>query len=729
MTIVSLWLRQSVRRDAVAFAALSLLILGYAPLANARVSRIVVESRAPLADLPPGSIAYERIQGVLYGEVDPHDRRNAIIQDIDLAPRNAHGMVEYAATFTLLKPIKTSDSTGILLYEVVNRGASIVPRNFASGDMFLMSGWQGDLPFRGKSVSGRPGETIQLPIARNADGRPVTGPAMLRFANMQNGVPSVETHLATGYISSGPPPLPVDLDTTHAVLTSRTFETVTGVPGGVRTVPSTDWSWGDCSKTGFPGRPDQHFMCLRDGFDATRLYQLTYEAKDPIVLGIGLAAVRDAVTFFHHSLKDDDSTPNPIAGSVKYAIVQGVSQSGNLIRTFLNLGFNEDESGSRVFDGAMPTIAARQTPMNLRFAIPGGASSLYEPGSDGTVWWSHWPDAARNQRASGLLDRCTATHTCPLIIEVLGSTEFWSLRASPDFVGTGNAKDIPLPANVYRYYIASTQHGGGAGGFSASVPTPRPPAPSGKGTRNPFAATCTLPLNPNPMREIERALLVALEAWVANGTPPPPSVYPTLAAGMLVPANSLAMGFPDVPGLPKPDGIANPLLVYDFGSTFNAPDVSGVIAREPPIISGVILPLVPRVDTDGNEVGGIHTVLQQAPLGTYLGWNVIAQGFFKGQYCSLYGSYLPFTQTKAEREGAHDPRLSLEERYGTHRGYVCAVARAVRRLEGQRFLLPADGDRVIRDAEASNVLVQPQPATPQNEATASKQCSQTLSTR
>lgn len=725
MTIFSLWQRRRVWRGVAELAALSLIILGCAPLANARVSRIVVESRAPLTDLPAGSIAYERIQGVLYGEVDPHDRRNAIIQDLDLAPRNAHGLVEYAATFTLLRPIKAAESTGILLYEVVNRGASIVPKDFTSGDIFLMSGWQGDLTFRGKSVSGAPGETIQLPIARNADGTPVTGPAMLRLVNVPNGAASVETHLATGYVSSGPPPLPVDLDTTHAVLTSRTFETVTGVPGGVRTIPSEDWSWGDCSETKFPGRPDPHFICLRDGFDATRLYQLTYVAKDPIVLGLGIAAVRDAVTFFHHAVKDDNSTANPIAGSVKYAIVQGASQSGNLIRTFLNLGFNEDESGGRVFDGAMPTIAARQTPMNLRFAIPGGASSLYEPGSDGAVWWNHWPDAVRHQRPSGLLDRCSATHTCPLIIEVLGSTEFWSLRASPDFVGTDNAKDIPLPANVYRYYIASTQHGGGAGGFSTSAPTPRPPSLSAKAPRNPFAATCTLPLNPNPMREIARALLVALKAWVADGTPPPPSVYPTLGASTLVPANSLAMGFPDVPGLPKPDGIANPLLVYDFGSTFNGPDVSGVIANEPPIISGVILPFVPRVDVDGNEVGGIHTVLQQAPLGTYLGWNVVAQGFFKGQYCSLYGSYLPFAQTRVEREAAHDPRMSLEERYGTHRGYVCVVARAVHNLERQRFLLPADGDRTTREAEASNVLVQPRPATAENEATAARQCAQT----
>src|SRR5579863_1991948 len=676
-----------------------------AAAAHASVVRVVVESHEPVRDLPRGDlsrkkIAYERIQGVVYGEVDPNDRRNAIIQDVGLAPKNARGMVEYAASFTLLEPVNMNEASDVLVYEVVNRGRPIIPKDLSSGDVFLTSGWQGDIPFRGQSVYGGAAETIRVPIAKNADGSPITGPILLRFFNQPQGAASVATRIAAGFSSSGPPPLPVDLNTTHATLASRTFETVSGVAGGVRTVAPNDWSWGDCSETKFPGKPDPHFVCLRDGFDASRLYQLVYQGEDPPVLGLGLAAVRDVVSFFRHDAKDGEGWQSPLAGKVKFAIGEGASQSGNLLRTFLNLGFNEDEAGRKVFDGVMPTIAARQTPINVRFGVPGGASNLYEAGSDGAVWWSHWPDAARGNAASGLLDRCTATKTCPLIVELLGSTEFWTLRASPDFVGTDNARDIPLPANVRRYYVASTQHGGGAGGFHTSAPPPPEPAPG-----NPLAtAACALPVNPNPEREIGRAILVALEDWVVKGTAPPPSVYPTLAAGTLVAANARALGFPAAPSLPRPDGIVNPLLVYGFGKDFNAPDVSGAIDNEPPAITGVIAPLVPRVDRDGNEVGGIHTVLQQAALGTYLGWNITAQGFFKGQHCALTGSYIPFAHTREEREAAHDSRLSLEERYGTHRGYVCAVRRAAEGLLGRRFLLKADADRLIAEADSSDVL-------------------------
>ncbi len=684
---------------------------------QARVVRVVVESQAP--EVAPGTstIAYERIRGVIYGEVDPRNPLNAIIQDVALAPRNARGMVEYATTFTLIKPTAMSQASGLLLYEVVNRGGSLLPRDLSSGDTFLMSGWQGDLPFRGKSVYGTDGETIQVPIARNADGSSITGPVLLRFANMKQGVSSVPTHSAAGYASSGAPPLPVDLETSHAMLTSRSFESVTGVPGGVQTIESADWSWGDCSETPFPGRPDPKFICLRDGFLASRLYQLSYTAKDPLVLGLGLAAIRDVVTFFHYASKDDENWSNPLVGAVRFTIGQGASQSGNLLRTFLNLGFNQDEQGRRVFDGAMPTIAARQTPINFRFAIPGGASSLYEPGSDGTVWWSHWPDATRHQKATGLLDRCTAIRTCPLIVEVLGSSEFWSLRASPDFVGTNNAEDIPLPQNVRRYYIASTQHGGGQGGFKSTITQP---GTSSQGPLTP--AGCVLPPNPNPMREIDRALLVALKQWVMNGTAPPPSVYPTFAGGMLVAANADAMHFPSVPGLPQPDGVVNPLLVYDFGNDFKTEDLSGVISAEPPAITNVIHPRVPRVDADGNELGGIHTVLQQAALGTYLGWNVTSAGFFKGQYCSLTGGFLPLQTTRAEREVAHDPRLSLEERYGTHQGFLCVARRAANQLVAERFLLQDDADRIIQEAEASEVLVSGNDPGGENQATEARLC-------
>lgn len=677
---------------------------------EARVTRVVVDvkksiSLAPEASANRAGIPYERISGIVYGELDPADPHNAIIQDITLAPRNARGKVEYAATFTLYNPVDPAKSSGVLLYEVVNRGASIVPRHYESGDIFLVSGWQGDLPFGGKSVYGLPGETIQVPTARNADGSSITGPVLARFSNMIADLNTLPLRSATGYASSGDAPLPVDLDTSHATLTTRSYESVTGAAGAEATIASADWAWADCTETPFPGKPDPKKLCLRNGFDPHLLYQLAYTGKDPLVMGIGLAAIRDINAFFRYAKQDDDGWANPLAGHVQYAIGLGASQAGNLIRTFLNLGFNEEESGRMVWDGVMPTIAARQTPMNVRFAVPGGASNLYELGSDGVVWWSDWTDATRNLPVSGLLHRCTANRTCPKIIELLGSSEFWSLRASPDFVGTDNARDIPLPANVRRYYVSSTQHGGGPGGFHIQAAAPHPASSTNRGIPNPFVPVqCALPQNPNPMEEIRHALLVALKDWVVKGTPPPPSRYPTLAAGTLVAANSKSMGFPDIPGVPLPDAVANPLVIYALGDAFRYNDLSGVVAKEPLPIRGIVQPLVPKVDSDGNEVGGIHTVLQQAALGTYLGWNIAASGFFKGQYCSLVGSYIPFAVTKAERIAAYDPRLSIEERYGTQEGYICTIKQATAELVSGRFLLQDDADRILSQAEGSPEL-------------------------
>jgi hypothetical protein len=704
------WMERSYRRGGATHWAMCLAIAAmlWVQPARARVTRVVVDasrSESPTLDGKEygKGIRYERIAGEVYGELDPKDPRNALIQDIELAPRNDRGRVEYVATFTLVKPVDMSKSSGVLIYEVVNRGSSIVPRRYEAGDVFLVSGWQGDIAFHGQTVYGRPAETIRVPVAKNPDGSAITGPVLARFSNMSPGLSTLPMRAATGYASSGDAPMPADLDTTHASLTTRTYESVTGAASAATAIASSDWAWADCTSTPFPGKPDPKMICLRNGFDPRLLYQLSYQGKDPLVLGIGLAATRDINAFFRHAAKDDAGWLNPLAGHIEHAIGVGASQSGNLIRTFLNLGFNEDESGKMVWDGAMPTIAARQTPLNVRFAVPGGASNPYEVGSDGVVWWGDWPDTVRDHPTSGLLHRCNATHTCPKIVEVLGSSEFWSLRASPDFVGTGNDKDIPLPANVRRYYVASTQHGGGPGGFRREPVAP--PARAQGNTNNPLQPVpCVMPPNPNPEDEIRQAMLVALKEWVVRGIDPPESNYPTLAAGTLVPATSQAMGFPMIPGVPAPDGVANPLIVYDFGADFHYNDLSGVITKEPPAIRTVIEPLVPRVDGDGNEVGGIHTVLQQAALGTYLGWNVAATGFAKGQYCSLTGSYVPFAATRAERAAAYDPRPSLEERYGTQEGYVCAVRKAAKELAHERFLLPEDAERLIAEAGSSKIL-------------------------
>ena len=191
-----------------------------------------------------------------------------------------------------------------------------------------------------------------------------------------------------------------------------------------------------------------------------------YTAKDPLVLGLGLAATRDIVSFFRYARADSAGTPNPIANSVSHAVSLGTSQSGNFIKTFVHLGFNEDTSGRIVWDGVFPYIAARQTPMNFRFAAPGGAGTLYELGSEPVLWWSTYTDTVRGRKPASLLDRCLASRTCPKVIEAFGSTEFWGLRMSPGLVGTDATKDIPLPDIVKRYYMPGTTHGGGRGRIS-----------------------------------------------------------------------------------------------------------------------------------------------------------------------------------------------------------------------------------------------------------------------
>ncbi len=626
---------------------------------------------------------YEKIEGTAYGDLDPEDPHNAIIQDIQLAPRNSHGMVEYSVTFMLIKPVDMAKGSGVLFYEVQNRGRKIDPGGSAQGHSYLMSGWQGEIPPDNAAA-----ETLQVPKARNLDDSIITGPVLGRIKNTSGNTASLMVY------TRPIPYLPLTLDTKKARLTSRTSEGIDGKSGPITKIPDTDWSWADCTKTPFPGTPDPTKICLKNGFDPAVLYELVFTAKDPRVLGIGFAATRDLVSFFRHAERDDTGTPNPVAKRISYAIGQGSSQSGNFIRSFISLGFNADESGRIVWDGAMPHIAGRQIPLNVRFSLPDGASDPYEPGSEAVLWWSDWTDTLRGRKSGGLLDRCRATNTCPKIIETFGSTEFWDLRMSPDLVGTNAEADIPLPENVRRYYFPGTTHGGGPGGFNPAAP---PPA-SGRG------GLCELPANPNPEADTMRALTDAMVEWLAKGTPPPASAYPKLADGTLVRATKAATGFPSIPGLTFKDNFENPIVDYDWGPDFKYSEVSGIISKEPPTIKKVIPLLVPKVNADGNEVAGVPSVLHQAPLGTYLGWNIMAGGFFKGQMCEFTGGYVQFAKTKAERQASGDPRPSLEERYGNQAAYVAAVQSAAEKAVRERYLLREDADRLIQQAAASNIL-------------------------
>lgn len=663
----------------------SLAILGFGLRAEARITRIVVEQKQSPAYQGKSfgeAGQYEILVGRAYGELDPKDAHNKIITDIGLASRNARGRVEYVATFTLIKPIDLAKSNGVMLYAVANRGNRITPSAFAAGgesgeDFFLKrgylilhSGWQGDLPARTGA------ETIETPIAKNPDGSSITGPALARFFNTPPGVntmPLPAAHEAAG------------TDVTKATLTKRASE-----DGAITPLAPAEWAFADCSGAPFPGKPDANKICIKSGFDPAFLYELTYTAKDPLTLGVGFAATRDLVSYFRRGAKDDSGAENPLAGRVAYVIAQGVSQSGNFIKTFIHLGFNQDESNQKVWDGANPHIAGRQLAMNIRFAAPGGAANLYEAGSEGVLWWGKYEDTVRGKVTGSLLDRCTASKTCPKIFETFGSAEFWGLRMSPNLLGVRADIDIPLPSNVRRYYFPGTTHGGGRGGFSTTVP-----AASG---------TCELPANPNPQTDTMRALMVALTDWVVKDLPPPPSRYPRLDQGQLVRPTSRAIGFPLIPGFPLPDHMINPFLDYDFGGEFQSKDLSGVMTQQPPVIKQIFPSLVPKVDADGNEIGGVPSPLHQAPLGSYLGWNVTRSGFYKGRGCGYSGGFIPFARTKADRLASGDPRPSLEERYRDHAGYVSSVRTAVEKMARDRFLLPDDAKRIVEDAEKSDVL-------------------------
>jgi hypothetical protein len=663
--------------------------------------------------------------------LDPSDPLNAIIQDIQLGVAR-DGKVHYVATFVVSMPSDLSRASGTLWHDVPNRGTPIQIGSLERrlGDIGLASAWQGD----NAGIDANNGTTIrptmlvgdrhwlQLPIAHNTDGSPVTGQVLARIVN-RSGMVAQPLLVQTNPL----PYLPATLDTTQAALVSRDGETMAGEAVGETPIDSSDWTF--CGGGTFadpqPLTSLPVEICLKNGFDPTKLYQLRFTAKDPYVLGVGFAAWRDVGSFFKNETQDDSGHPNPIAGAVKWSIARGSSQSGNFLRGWLDLGFNQDEARRQVHDGMWPIIAGRRVALNFRWAQPDGVLELYQPGSEGPQWWEDFPDPVRGLPTTGILDRCRAQQTCPKIIEHFGSSEVWALKLTPEWVGTNADADIPLPDNVRRYYIPSTTHGGSNIArpntmFNASLPDSLLPAPSCPGNNY---GTGILPANPVPHSDTVAAILVHFRDWVMKDIDPPPSRYPTLRDGNLVDPVKEAMGFPTIPvsvlgpgwrtTVPEP-GFINPLLDYDWGPDFNAVDARGVPTLLPPPIKHVIKMLVPRVSADGNELGGVPVVLNDAPLGTYLGWNItdarmsppLAQyrPFHGGQLCDYVGGMIPFARTKAEREADGDPRPSLEERYTNHDGYVDAVRRAAANAVGQGFLLQSNADAMVADAEDSDVL-------------------------
>ncbi len=706
--------------------------LAWAPPSDARVTKIIIDRPAtPLA----GDATYETITGRAFGELDPLGSHNSLITDIALAPRNANGMVEYIASFFIVKPVDMSQSSGLMWHDVPNRGGRITISSDlrAQGDIGISSGWQGDnagataVPSNAASptpVTPSSNEWVKTPVLTGT-----TGMILGRIVN-RSGMNGQALN-----VMGNPIPYFPAADQSNATLTTHTKETVNGKVTVGDVIPNSDWKFcgGGTFAAPLPVTALPVQLCLKNGFDATRLYQLVYNAKDPYVLGAGTAAFRDVASFFRYAAADDAGTVNPLAGKISAAIIRGSSQSGNFTRHLIFLGMNEDEAGRIVHDGAWPLIAGRRVANNSRWGMPDGVLELYQMGSEGPQWWHSFPDRTRNIHPGGILDRCNITNTCPKIIETFGGAEVFALKMTPSWVGTDPKNDIPLPNNVRRYYLPSSTHGGGGGNFNEAIPN------LGAGCPGNNWGTGTLRANPVPATQLVNRMRVALREWVLNGTEPPTSKWPRMSGAnaerALVDANKAAMGFPSgVPGIPnsifEPENFAFPILGYDWGPDYDHFNASGVPTNVPPSIDSVVKVMVPKVDADGNELGGVPTVLRDAPLGTYLGWNITSGGFHAGQVCNYVGGMVPFAKTKAQRLATTpvDPRLSLEERYNnSHAGYVAAVKAAADSAACQGYLLagpdaaamgakctgpipagfPDDWAVLVNQAIASNVCSQP----------------------
>ncbi|MET1116218.1 MAG: alpha/beta hydrolase domain-containing protein [Comamonas sp.] len=646
--------------------------------------------------------AYEKLSGTLSGELDPKDPKNATIQDLSLAPVNSRGMVEYATDFVLLKPKDMAKASGILRYDAPNRGNILTMPNpavspgdavyFERGYVMLYAAWQGDVP---KTTPER--LTARVPVARNPDGSSITGAYRTELVPAN----ATSTMALPGGVFNGTmlPYAPASLDNNRPgySLTRRINETDARQP-----IAAADWKFASCSDSApFPGTPDETKVCLKQGFDPLYLYELVYEAKDPKVMAVGLAGLRDAVGFFRKAEKDSAGNANPLAGRISHAIGQGTSQSGNAMKTFLHLGFNQALDGTRVFDGMFAHVAARQTNINTRFAVPGGGGGLR---TDHTAFGQTAPRGLDQDyvdgisgRTGGVMRRCSATDTCPKFFLGLSGTEFWQLQGSPALTNTEGTQDLAQPENARIYYYASTQHGGAGGEASISYAPGRTVYPSGTVVH---------------FNDTFRALFVALEDWVTSGKRPPDSQVPRVADGTLVRPEQVR--FPVMQGL-QWKGTAIPAFHYlaryndfellDFGPQFRHEDEGGIASLFPPRQTGRHYPImVPQVDAGtGLTRSGIRSVEAQVPLGTSIEFNYVASEKLV-DLANLSGSYIPFHKTPAARQAAGDTRPSLQELYGSQPGYVQAVREAADRLVAQRFLLRRDADAIVQKAQASAIF-------------------------
>jgi hypothetical protein len=676
-------------RSAALYLGIPFLLLSSSGL-RAELVSLDIRERQPFANgiAFGASGPYEKITGVSRFAIDPKQSCNQPIVDLSLAPRNPDGKVEFEADFVILAPKDPSKGNGALLYDVNNRGNKLALRFFnyapggndldkpgSEGDGFLMRrghtiawcGWIGEM------LPGDHRLLLHAPVATD-NGRPIRG--IVRYEmSTESPADSLPLSRREGHGSYAP---------THegeakAVLTWRMRATDARVA-----IPRGQWSLKrlppPARKDGVPATLAQVRLQLAGGFRPGYLYELICEAEGPLVQGCGYAAVRDLISFLRH----DTGKRNPfvIAGKPAFrrALGFGVSQSGRFLRNFTYLGFNADENQRIVFDGLMPHVAGGGLGFfNHRFAQPTRFAGQHE---DHTYPVDCFPFTYGpavdpfSRKTDSILSRYPAGKLAPKIMHTQSAAEYWHRSGSLVHTDPLGTKDAVLPKTVRVFAFGGTQHG------PAADPPPRG-----------IADNLT---NPGDYRPYLRALLDALDSWVKDGTEPPASIYPRIDEGTLVHWGRESTRFPAIPGVRYPEVIQQPACL-DFGPRFVK---EGIITVEPPRIVGKYVVLVPISARDGNDLGTLLPPEVAVPLATYTGWNLRRRDAgAEAMLANLLGSYIPFPRTKAERLATGDPRLSLEERYGSFARYQKQFSDACNKLVADRYLLSEDARRLIAARE------------------------------
>lgn len=657
------------------------------------VSRLEIKTRQPYANGQSfgETGSYEQLEGAVHFAVDPNHLDNALIADISLAPRDASGLVNFSADFRILRPIDPAKGSRTLFLDVVNRGRGRAPKLLndapdvvptapqSPGNGFLMRqgytlvwcGWQHDVP----ETPGLLG--IQVPQAVNSEG-PVSGRIAVSF--QPNELASVQMLSERGH-----QPYPTNhLEDWNSVLTVRDHE-----EGEPEIILREQWHFAHLEN----GKrvPDASRICYEPGFQPGKIYQVIYSTSKTPIAGLGLLGTRDLVSFLRYG---DAESGNPCAGEIQYALGFGQSQSGRFLRHLLYLGLNQDEAGRTVFDGIIAHVAGpRRGEFNQRFSQPSTA------GKSSMSNLFPFTDALQTDleldRTDSLLSRQSQKGSVPKIFLMNSGSEYWWAHLSLIHTDLTGTRDIAPSESVRIYYYAGTQHASGI--------FPLIDHESSNGSRGQQF------FNWVDYRPVLRASLANLDRWVRNGEAPPASQHPRLEDGTLTSLENIEATFTAIPGVNFPKYMKR-LSRLEF-------DPASSVAENLPSKVGSPYPvLVPVVDSDANEIGGIRLPDVAVPLGTHMGWNLRHPDTgAPGQVIGTTGSTIPFKATREERAASGDPRLSIEERYASKESYLDQVKEAAQSLLSGGFLLPEDLDNLVAQASErydllTSAVAEPQPA-------------------